>query len=373
MIKLGIRRNLLYPSLFIVFTASRKVFKFILDNIIAKNIKCSFLMISLMVLMEFILGLYFSLKQQKDIKSFNINNNTNENENKLVFKRNSLKRLDSDFIIILLMVFSAYFEIIGFLSRRLITIFDHNTDDYDEFNAKFRSAETIVSSILCSLTLKMNIYRHQVLSLIIIAIVLILIFILQLEEEKNDIDSYLIKIAEVLGTSICRAFLDTTEKYLIEYNHLDIFKLIRFQSLINIFVMSSFYIFDMPRKEIVNLYHSGIETFLLALLFLLIYGILSGFKNIYRRYTVKEYSPMSRALSESLLDPLFIIIGAFLKNNNNIPYLIFVFILAIIIIFCNCVYNEVFIVYCCGLEKNTFLEIRKRGEIEKLSMQFLEQ
>ena len=288
MIKLGIRRNLLYPSLLIVFTASRKVFKFILDNIIAKNIKCSFLMISLMVLMEFILGLYFSLKQQKDIKSFNINNNTNENENKLVFKRNSLKRLDSDFIIILLMVFSAYFEIIGFLSRRLITIFDHNTDDYDEFNAKFRSAETIVSSILCSLTLKMNIYRHQVLSLIIIAIVLILIFILQLEEEKNDIDSYLIKIAEVLGTSICRAFLDTTEKYLIEYNHLDIFKLIRFQSLINIFVMSSFYIFDMPRKEIVNLYHSGIETFLLALLFLLIYGILSGFKNIYRRYTVKE-------------------------------------------------------------------------------------
>ena len=125
----------------------------------------------------------------------------------------------------------------------------------------------------------------------------------------------------------------------------------------------------MPRKEIVNLHNSGIETFLLALLFLLIYAILSGFKNIYRRYTVKQYSPMSRALSESLLDPLFIIIGAFLKNNNNILYLIIVFLFAIIIIICNCVYNEVFIVYCCGLEKDTFIEIRKRGEDEKSSIQ----
>ena len=231
MIKIGIRKNLLYPSLFIAFIATRKIIKFILEKFITKNNKCSFLMISLMVLIEFILGLYYSLKRQKDI---NINNNktdkkqTNKedsNENELIIRANSLKRRDKDCKIILLMVFSAYFEIIGCSSRKLITLFDQNSNDYDEFNARFRGAETCISSLLCHFTLRMKIYKHQIYSLIGIGSNLIFIFGMQLYLERDNIKLYFIKITGVIGTSICRAFLDTTEKYLMEYDHIDVFKL----------------------------------------------------------------------------------------------------------------------------------------------------
>jgi hypothetical protein len=342
-------------------------------------------MISFMVLMEFILGMYYSLKQQKDINSSKkiekINKNNTKFPNKEVLKNNeiktenTLKNRDSDGKVILLMFFSGYFEFFGFLSRRLITIFDPNNDDYDEFNAKFRSIETIASSALCYFLIKSQIYyRHHICSLIFIGFCLTGIFILQLIEEWNDKESYLIKFGEVVGTSVYRAFLDTIEKYLLEYNYIDIFKLIRFQSFINLFFIGSFYICYKPRKEVKDLVNEEMGTSLLVFALLLCYAILSGFKNIYRRFTVKEYSPMSRALAESILDPIFIIIGLIedIKHEKTnfstlekILYYGLAALFSVIIFICSCIYNEVFILYCRRLQSDTYLEIANRADEEE--------
>ena len=77
---------------------------------------------------------------------------------------------------------------------------------------------------------------------------------------------------------------------------------------------------------------------------------------------------MTRALAESILDPFLIINGLTKKQDTNLNVILAVSY-AIIVIFCNCVYNEVLIVYCCRLEKNTFVEITKRAEKDKNSKQ----
>jgi len=71
-----------------------------------------------------------------------------------------LKRPESNFKVIVLIIFAAYFEIVGSMSRRYLSK-DSNSELYDEYHARYRSSEIIIASVICSLTLKMKIYKHQ--------------------------------------------------------------------------------------------------------------------------------------------------------------------------------------------------------------------
>ena len=73
---------------------------------------------------------------------------------------------------------------------------------------------------------------------------------------------------------------------------------------------------------------------------------------------------MTRALAESILDPFFIIYGYFDNKSGkksgeffNMAIFITTLSCSIIMIFCSCVYNEVFVLYCFGLEKKTHLAV----------------
>ena len=121
------------------------------------------------------------------------------------------------------------------------------------------------------------------------------------------------------------------------------------------------------KSEINNVINAEKNGLLIFLFFL--YSIFSGFKNIYRIVTIKLYSPMTRALTECICDPfvyIFIYIikyEEFSKENNvfNIINIICLFIM----VFCALVYNEFLIIYCCGFEYNTFIEINKRSLTKK--------
>ena len=78
---------------------------------------------------------------------------------------------------------------------------------------------------------------------------------------------------------------------------------------------------------------------------------------------------MTRALAESFLDPIIIIYSLISdliypsQNDLNfglLEYGINIF-LSIIMAFCSCVYNDFIVLYFCGLEYNTYLEVSKRG------------
>lgn len=90
-------------------------------------------------------------------------------------------------------------------------------------------------------------------------------------------------------------------------------------------------------------------------------------KNVFRIITNKFYSPMARALAESILDPIISIYYFFFEIRDDKftsefwIYFIINFICSIIMALCSCVYNEFIILYYCGLEFETFFEIRKRS------------
>ena len=70
---------------------------------------------------------------------------------------------------------------------------------------------------------------------------------------------------------------------------------------------------------------------------------------------------MTRALAQSILDPIYLIINH--EEYKKSPFFfISALIASFITIFCSCVYNEVLVLYCCGLEKNTHLEIAKQTD-----------
>ena len=107
--------------------------------------------------------------------------------------------------------------------------------------------------------------------------------------------------------------------------------------------------------------------FLLSLFF-----IVSGFSNIYKILTIKLYTPVTRTLADSALDFLFFLYYSMIEKEIkykqlNTRYFYISFILQIIIVFFNLVYNEFIVLYFCGLEKETHLEIMKRAKIRNSS------
>ena len=354
---------MLYPFLFILFICIRRIDKYLLEKYCLGFVQITFTQISAMIISSFIISLIFFIYNK-------ISKNSNKKEETIISKRIKLiqtkaqyKIPDKEYKIFILIFFAAYFEFFGFLSRRFITMQDLNDGNYDEFNAKFRSLEILSTSLLCYLTLGFEIHKHHIFSLIIIIFCLLTNIILEYKEKKyqNEILKYLLKILIVLGGSLSRAFLDITEKYLFETDYINIFALIFVEQFFNLIFGSIFYIFKKPRKQVQELIHDS-DDVIGSIILLIVYGILTAFKNIYRRFTVKQYSPMSRAFAESMVDPLLIIFEILDEEEvRNISYLIGTLISTSVIIFCCCVYNEIIILYCCNMEYYTYSEISKRA------------
>ena len=166
MIKFGIRNNLLYPSMFVVFLGARRLVKAILE----KTYGCQFpfLLAFLMFFAEFVIG---------GISAYYLNRKRKKNENSkvmgitLIKTEKELNRKDSDLKIILLMILAAVIEFIGAVTRRYAIkkldgkIYyeddedtsdngdesdevdgDDERDEGEKINTRLRSFEIIISS-----------------------------------------------------------------------------------------------------------------------------------------------------------------------------------------------------------------------------------
>ena len=354
-IKFALRNNLLYPCLFVLSLFLRMAVKFIFNLNTFKGIETTFIIFLIVYFIQFIMGLFIILYRKKVNKPKK--EEVHINGMRLINKNKGLTMPDKTYKICILIFFSAFFEITGALSRRYFTQ-QLPQDRYDEYHAKFKSIEIFLASLLCYLTFHINILKHQLLSLIIIFICLIIVLLIDIFRE-DDIKG---NIANIIISSICRVFLDITEKYLFEYDYIDVYIIMGYEAIINCILTPILYISDKPRKEIQNIFA---HNYCVLILFLLIlYSIFTLFKNIYRRFTIKFYSPMTRAFAESILDPIFIISDYIFNKESYKKKYSFIITLSccIITVLCSCIYNEVFILYCCGLEYETHYEISKRSE-----------
>ena len=363
-IRIGIRHNLLYPFLLIIFITIRRIEVIIIDEIF--KYKGPFVFPVLIFLSKFSFGLigffYYNNYEKKPFKNHYI----------IIKKLSSfeIKSPDSNFKIIILIIIASIFDFLGTFMRKFSKD-SKKESTTDTLEHSVRSLQVFISALLCYYTIRIKIYKHQLFSLITIIMCIFLIFLAEMFCVKRDIYLKIISFLLTCFSCFCRAFLDTIEKYLFEFDFMNPFKCMMFEGLINTFLtLSLVFIFQVSLEDITTLLDIISRKFYI-IIFLVIYFLISGFKNIYRVITIKIYSPMTRALCESIFDP-FLVVYYIFQNDDEKDFFFWLYcgvilFASVIMPINSCIYNEFIVLYCCGLEHETHLEITKRSKTQSLN------
>ena len=180
----------------------------------------------------------------------------------------------------------------------------------------------------------------------------------------------IIVLVLIIFIHIFNSLLDSIEKYLVEYNYLNPFKTLMMEGIFGLIISFCYSFVKDPFKEINNFNGSNIK-FIILIILLILYFLLSGGRNAYRVATNKIYSPMTKSLTDYILNPFLLTYYYFLDNdfedsehkNQNIFYFIINLIISIVIVFFGCVFNEILILFCCNLEYDTHNQISIRANI----------
>ena len=183
----------------------------------------------------------------------------------------------------------------------------------------------------------------------------------------------------IFNQQFCRAMIDSTEKYLFEYNHINPFYALFFEGLFG-FILSLIYGLSENPIYYIEIYQKMKSTkqFSVLIVLFVLYIILSGFKNAFRVQSTKIYSPMTTTFMDYILNPIYLIIYFALnedfltKRKRNYAHFFINLFLALFITFLGFIYNDFIIIYCFGLERDTYQEVSKRGAlIDKNANEFL--
>ena len=350
--RFGFRNNLYYPFMLILFIFFRKIDEKLMSDYDYKS--GNFIIPLLIFISQFFAGIVHIIKEIYNRKKSSKNNRSYSGV-ELIQNNTDFIQPDNLIKIYLLIVFASYFNYVGSLVRKKHTDF--------QLENRTRGFQIIFCAILCHFTIRTKHYKHQFFSLIIIFIIIIIISIIDLIFIKDKF-GLLISYGYGIFSCFSRAFLDTIEKYLFEFDYLNPYKVLMLEGLIGCLFILLLFFFESTYDDINSLKENGNKIALTILL--IIHFLLTYFKNIYRVLTIETYSPMTRALTESIVDPIEIISQLFiykeeLKINSRVLYYILILVFLFIISFLSMVYNDFIILYCWGLEYNTHLEINKRS------------
>ena len=358
MLKIGLRNNLLYLLMLTIFTFFRKVDLIMMNQII--GFKSSLLLTFLMFFGEFFAGIIIYLyqisffKKQKDTEKIFMGI-------KLIQASSELSYPDSDCKIFILIFIASYFDFIEYtMATYYLPQYDNISNSLDK---RLNGMLTISAAFLCCYLLKLPILKHQIFSLSIIFICFISVLFFEyyfkiIYEKSNPIYLTLV-ISLNFITHFFTAFKDVIEKYLLEIDYINPFKLIMLEGIFGCILTSIYSFIEEPFTKVISIYDEHNYKFILLIIFLFLFSFFSGGRNAYRIITNKIYSPMTRTLTDCALDPLLITYFFIFENDfsirgiQNIIYFIINLIISIIIVFFGCVYNELFILFCFGLEHNT--------------------
>ena len=366
MIKIGIRQNLFYPSMLITTTLFRQI-----DTIIIKRVikfKNSILLTFIMFLSELISGLILFKRNINFLSKMKGKNKELEHMKiKLIQgESNKLEIPDSISKIFIYIFLIAFLDFIEFVIK---TVYMPNYEEISSsLDTRLRSIVTISSCLFCYYLLKIPIYKHHKFSLLIIIICLILIIII---EYLEYLDKNMLHLTEgflfIFPDHLFNSFKDVIEKYIFEYDYVNPFQTLMLEGLFG-FIFTCFFSFiENPFKEIKDFCNEKEKIKIFELMIcLLFYFLFSGGKNVYRVLTNKSYSPITKSLADSILDPFSMIYYCYIEDFRNKFHFIINLLLSSILVFCAFVYNEFFVLFCCELEENTYLEVSERASIKEL-------
>jgi hypothetical protein len=189
-----------------------------------------------------------------------------------------MKGQDSIITIVFLIFISSYFDFVEFiLSTNYIPYYFKSSGS---LVMRLGGILTISSALFFYYLLKLDIFRHQFFSLLVIGICLIIVIIT--EFFFQDINIFLtygdfgIKMLLIFFVHFFNSLLDSIEKYIIEFDFIDIFLILSLEGLFG-FLITFFYSFSDSSyiTQLKNIYsaYSG-KQFAFFIILLVIYLIL---------------------------------------------------------------------------------------------------
>ena len=365
MMKFALRNNLKYPLELLIFSFLRDLDNILIDYFFNFD---SLIYMSLMFLGEFFFGLiiYF---HQKHFLNKNKGPKVNTYKSIILIRNEENLAIDSRTKIIFLVFIAGFFDFVQFMMSLYTPQFLYISGSLISRLAGFL---TVFNALFYYYVLKLPIFKHQYISLIIIGICLILVIITEfIFQEINIFLSYgqfsMVFLLNFL-LQFCNSMLDSVEKYLFEYNHLNSYLCLLLEGLFG-FILSFIHgLFHSPFEEIIEFKKINSTSEFTILIFLLIlYLALSGLKNAFRVATTKIYSPMTTTFVEYILNPFYLIYyfcsdNDFITNGNkNYAYFFINLIISLILSFFGFVFNEFIILFCCELEIDTHSQIVTRS------------
>lgn len=374
MIKIGIRNNLFFPFMSIIFTYARKIETILMGKIIGFN--GSLLLTLIMFLSEIISGIIFFLYEKKYFTLPKKRKTVMSLEIKLKENSDEIKPNDTQLTIYLYIFVIAYIDFFEFMVDTLYIPKYKNISD--SLFIRLKTILTLCSGIISLFLLKFSIYKHQKFSLLMIFFCLISVIIVEYIFMESNTNFFFVLFL-IFMNYFFDSFFDVIEKYLLDFDFINRFKLIFLEGIFG-FILTSFYSFvENPFKEIKAVYEEKKYKFYLLINFLVIYFLLCAGRNIYRVMTNKMYFPITRSLTDSILDPLLLIYYYLFendfyiksKNEQNIIFFLINLFLSLTFVFFGCVYNEVLVLQCCELDYDTYYQVSRRAtssEVDEMEL-----
>ena len=369
MLQFALRNNLKYPLELLIFNVIRDTESQLIDYFFNFD---SLIYMSLMFLGEFFFGLIIYLYQTSFLNKNKGRKSIRYKSITLITNKGNLAK-DSKTKIIFLVFIAGFFDFVQFMISLYTPKFLYISGSLESRLGGFL---TVFDALFYYYVLKLPIARHQYFSLIIIGICLILVIITEFIFQKFNIfltyGLFALVFLLTFVVQFCSAMVDSIEKYLFEYNHLNSFLCLLLEGLFG-FILSFIHgLFNNPLDDIkVFKQNNSTSDFSILILLLILYLILSGLKNSFRVTTTKIYSPMTTTFLDYILNPFYMIYhfsfgDDFLSNEyRNYAYFFINLIISIIISFFGFVFNEFIILFCCKLEKDTHQQIVKRSMVEE--------
>ena len=375
-IKFALRRNLIYPFQYTLWSFVREIIQMIINDII--KFQSPYIYMSLMFLGEIFAGAIMLCCERKKMKTINeekketyfmsiklISNEKEEEGDYFVPLDNKIKIV---FLIFLISLFDAVQFLISSIVLSYLKFLSVS------FCPRLYGISTISAAFFYVYALKLPVYKHHQISLCIIGICLIIAIILEFifGIMKTFVTAEYIagSVGLIIFSQILVSCGDSIEKYLFEYDYMDPFVVLMYEGIFG-FLLSFFLFFSQNFLYEIRKYikDSSDTKYIIGLIFSLVfYVIISGVKNLFRVVTNRIYSPMTKTLSIYVLNPLYLIYYCFVRGDFKINqqlnpwYFSINVVLSLIISFFGCVYNEFIILFCCSLQINTHDQISKRAK-----------
>ena len=372
MIKIALRRNLIYPIYLIFWAFLRKIVSILISKLF--NFSGSVIYTFLMFLGELIGGFLTFKYQNNFIKGKNVQEGMLKKFKYSLISgvESEITILDSKRKIFFLVFMTAFFDFFEFILSTYYIDKIHKISG--SLQVRLGSVLIISSSLLYRFLFKIPMFKHQKFAFILLVFCLLVLIISEyfFQEFDGIITTKDLSFAIIFSaiSYISLTFDDIIEKYLIEVDFLNPFVILFRQGVIGIIFTIICALIENPFQGLKDVFENNSGgMFTLFIFLLLLYSIFGALKNIYRMPTIMLFTPMNKNLADIIINPIYIVFY-FIEGNDfssngekNYIYFFINFILLIVFDICGLIFNEFLILFCCGLDHDTYKSLTDRAMI----------